>query len=206
MTQLFTPLAVRSIAWLDRFAELWKKIPFTEISTAFLIDVPLRWLTAIKVGAEDQGVSLKLLEVKSNLLDANAEMLSKGRLSTTGMLGKEYQNLMLYLCAVAAAVLLARYGELLYLRIAIGYKLLKLRYTLAQNRILRKRIAELEVKCHKLLLRERDALVLYRSGCDIADDAFNAVEHTRRLTRSNETEMSGCERERVRLRDKETKS
>lgn len=197
MNLLYTPLAVSSIAWLDRFAALWKKIALIEVSTAFLRNAPLRGLTSVKVLPVNQLVVCEFLEMKANLLWTHASVLSNRPVCGVTVLGKEQQNLLFYLCAIAGALWLLRYGELFYLRVAIYYKLLKLAYARHQTRVLVaknahlvQRLAQLEVKCGELFLRQRDALVFDRARRDVANDSLNGIEHTRRLTRSNENKMS----------------
>lgn len=82
------------------------------------------------------------------------------------------------LAAVGAT--LARWSdwfELLKLRVAVCYKTLKLSYALRKTRVLRERVAQLEIKCGELFLGECDALVLDRPSRDVSDYSFDGVEH-----------------------------
>src|SRR5882724_10527885 len=44
-------------------------------------------------------------------------------------------------------------------------------------RVLRQRLAQLEVERSELLMRKCDALILDRSSCNVAYDSFDGVEH-----------------------------
>lgn len=75
--------------------------------------------------------------------------------------------------------------KLLQLRVAICYKLLKLRYALrqtgaldAKSLILVKRFVKLEVQCRKLLLREEDSLFFDGSRGQVSNYASKAIEHS----------------------------
>ena len=102
-------------------------------------------------------------------LKAACDILAR---KSVGVLKEELENFLGLLIQSANF-----WSELLNLRFQICLIKLKLRYTLRKQRNLLKRVSELTVQNSELIMRQRDALVLHRSRCDVTDDSLNGVEH-----------------------------